>query len=88
VAGCLALGSCPLATLDDYYADLNNARDKDKVLVSDYNLQAYVPVPVEGALPVKEITNREDMVIHVVRKNTEAQVLDGDFAAFVLGSVY
>jgi hypothetical protein len=70
--------------MDDYYSDI----PKPDTPVSDYNLQAYVPVPSAGALPVKEISNREDMVVRVVWKDAEGRPLEGDFAAFVLGSVY
>jgi hypothetical protein len=73
--------------MDDYDIETRTL-DIGDTLISDYNLQAYVPIPIEGAAPVKEINNRADMSVRVVWKDAGGLPLDDSFVAFVLGTVY
>ncbi|MDR1250956.1 MAG: hypothetical protein LBK62_02200, partial [Treponema sp.] len=56
--------------------------------VGNYNLQAYVPVPTAGTVPVKTNTGRGDVDIAVVWKDAAGQALGESFDQFVLGVVY
>ncbi|MDR1249709.1 MAG: hypothetical protein LBK63_10435 [Treponema sp.] len=47
--------------------------------ITNYDLRTYVPVPVEGAAPVKAVTSRRDVDVTVVWK---------DSGAFQPGTVY
>jgi hypothetical protein len=56
-------------------------------LVVSYDLQAYVPTPRAGAVPVKNIAIRRDMDVAVVWKNSSGDVIP-DLAEFIQGTMY
>jgi hypothetical protein len=64
-----------------------NERKTDSYILT-YDLQTYIPIPVEGTVPVKTVTNRRDIDITVVWKNEDDQAIPEPFDTFVLGTVY
>jgi hypothetical protein len=61
----------------------------ERLVVTDYNLQRYVPVPVEGEPPVKALPNRVDIAIEVAWKDAAGNAIPNDgFDVFVSGTVY
>jgi hypothetical protein len=81
--------SCPFPIGPEWTKIIDDGSSKrtDSPILN-YDLQAYVPVPMAGAAPVKNITNREDMDITAAWKDGAGQALGDDFNAFVLGAVY
>jgi hypothetical protein len=57
-------------------------------VITNYDLQAYVPVPTTGAVPVTEIAGRVDMAGVVNWMNQEGKKITGDFPAFDNGETY
>jgi hypothetical protein len=56
--------------------------------IAVYNLQAYVPVPVAGMIPVKDVTNRGDMVIGVKWMDEGGNDITGSLDTFEQDTVY
>jgi hypothetical protein len=88
-AVCLALWGCPLTTMDDYYVSkTSQSQNNEDLVVREYNLQAYVPAPTAGAVPVKAVEGRRDLEGAVVWMDADGQALPESFAVFELGAVY
>jgi hypothetical protein len=92
----LLLATCPLPNGPDWAKDIDDnagtlippvSRDPDSYILN-YDLQAYVPIPVEGGVPIKNVTNRRDMDIIVVWKDENDRVIPEPFNGFVLNTVY
>jgi hypothetical protein len=89
--------ACPMGLIDDLDFDTlrpsvsnptpDNPLTGDFVIV-DYNLQAYVPVPVVGAAPVKSVANRGDMDITVVWKDSGGSDITALLGTFAPDAVY
>jgi hypothetical protein len=63
----LLLAGCPLEMGEDIVQP-GNRNESDagaNTLIANYNLQAYVPVPVAGETPVREIRSRADVEVEV-----------------------
>ncbi|MDR2028855.1 MAG: hypothetical protein LBP93_04875 [Treponema sp.] len=58
-----------------------------QLVIGNYDLQAYVPVPVTGAAPVKTV-NRGDLDLGVVWKNGTGTDITAGLSAFAAGEVY
>jgi hypothetical protein len=56
--------------------------------IATYDLQAYVPIPTAGAVPVKNIENNRSITITAVWKDEAGNGLPESFNAFVKGAVY
>jgi hypothetical protein len=56
--------------------------------ITDYNLQSYVPVPVAGKQPVKQVGNRANIDVRVVWKNNSGKDITESLAKFENGLVY
>jgi hypothetical protein len=56
--------------------------------IATYDLQAYVPIPTAGAVPVKNIENNRNITITAVWKDETGNGLPESFNAFVRGAVY
>jgi hypothetical protein len=87
LAACLV--SCPLPAGPEWtrIIDPKSTGEGAGGSIADYNLQAYVQIPVRGAVPVKTIDSRADMKITVdwkVGDNPPA----GDFTEFIEGAEY
>jgi hypothetical protein len=82
----LLFAGCSFPVGEDYRILL----DDTGMIVIDYNLGAYVPVPVAGETPVKTktIPARTDMDITVVWKDSAGADIINDFAVFTEGVVY
>jgi hypothetical protein len=57
-------------------------------LITNYDLQAYVPVPTAGAAPVKAVLGRQDLEVSVVWRDSNGNDITGDLTAFEEGAVY
>jgi hypothetical protein len=57
-------------------------------LIAVYDLQAYVPVPTAGAIPVEAIEGRQDLGGSVEWKDQDGNSITGSPATFALGVVY
>jgi hypothetical protein len=81
LAVCLA--SCPFPSGPEWtkVTDPKSTIEGGGGFIPDYNLQAYVQIPVRGAIPVKTITSRADMDIAVIWRD-ESGPLGDDFTAF------
>jgi hypothetical protein len=62
--------------------------DAATTTILNYDLQAYVPVTVTGAVPVKSIDNRADMTVEVVWKDAGGADITGRLTAFAQGADY
>jgi hypothetical protein len=64
------LASCAFPIGPEWTRPINTppspGNEKNGSYIVSYDLQAYIPVPVEGMIPVKSITGREDMDVAVV----------------------
>jgi hypothetical protein len=56
--------------------------------IGDYNLQNYVPVPVEGQRPVTEVNREEIRVTAAWYNSTGTPIPNPETATFILGAVY
>ncbi|MDR1596453.1 MAG: hypothetical protein LBR99_01990, partial [Treponema sp.] len=54
-----ALAGCPMDVLEDFIALRSEP-------IVNYDLQAYIPIPTTGAVPVKTVSSRKDMDITVI----------------------
>jgi hypothetical protein len=88
-AALLTLNNCPLPLGDDWKTI--DPVVANSPLITEYNLQAYVPIPVAGEKPVSRVKNRSDLEINVTWMNdydeveiTEALLKDG----FASGETY
>jgi hypothetical protein len=57
-------------------------------VITSYDLQAYVPVPAAGAVPVKVVESRLDLEAAVVWMDGDGTPIAEPFTAFVQGTVY
>jgi hypothetical protein len=62
--------------------------NKVSLIITNYNLQAYVPVPTTGAVPVKAVGSRVDVAATVVWKNQAGAAVNEPFNAFIEEQVY
>jgi hypothetical protein len=83
-AGALAAG-CALPLGEDYILERNNA--KDALVIANYDLQVYVPVPVAGAAPVT-VLSRGDMDVQAVWKDAGGGDITASLSSFAMGEVY
>jgi hypothetical protein len=81
----LVLGGCPLMGTEDFY--FSNT-PKQPITVSNYNLYAYVPIPVEGASPVTAVEGRLDLEVSVVWMDESGNDITGTLDAFVRNAIY
>jgi hypothetical protein len=77
----------PLATMEDYPIESKIQDNKDS-LVRNYNLQAYVPIPAEGVVPVTAVSGRLDLEAAVLWMDETGEDITGTLDAFVLDAVY
>jgi hypothetical protein len=56
--------------------------------ILNYDLQAYIPVPVAVAVPIHTVTTRGDMAVTAVWKDEGGADLGGSFDTFAQGAVY
>jgi hypothetical protein len=73
----------------------NNSDDADITFVTSYNLQKYVPIPLAGEKPVRNLTSREDLTLEAVWKaeqtagsNNFVPIPDDEAYTFDIGTVY
>jgi hypothetical protein len=94
----------PLGKIDTQIDDLgnptrvvrvtyNNSDDAAVTFITDYNLQSYVPIPMAGEKPIRQIDSRTDMEIKVAWKEegpsgTFTAISDKENFTFALGAVY
>jgi hypothetical protein len=70
----------------------NNSDDADITFITDYNLQNYVPIPMEGDEPVQRVASRGDVTVEADWE-VEDPLSPGSFTgaggyAFAIGTVY
>ncbi|MDR2028854.1 MAG: hypothetical protein LBP93_04870 [Treponema sp.] len=70
---------------EDYIIERTN--DRAALVIANYDLQVYVPVPVAGAAPVT-VLSRGDLELRAVWKDAAGIDISGSLSAFVAGDVY
>jgi hypothetical protein len=89
--------ACTMGLIDDLDFDTVRASVSNPIpdnpltgdiLIIDYNLQAYVPVPTTGAVAVKGITSRGDMDITVRWKDSGGSDITALLGTFAPDAVY
>jgi hypothetical protein len=81
--------TCPMPMGKDWERNVDgNARGTGAEYIATYDLQAYVPIPTAGAIPVKKIENNRNIDITAVWKDGAGSELPESFNAFVRGAVY
>jgi hypothetical protein len=78
----LTVAGCPLGVPGDWYSEIRGS------VIADYNLQAYVPVPAAGAVPVKAVDWRRDLEVSVTWLDGEGNDVTGALETFALGAAY
>jgi hypothetical protein len=82
----LILGGCAVPLGEDFTIPRDIEEEKD-FFIADYNLQAYVPVPVTGEQAVKRIAQRGDLEGTVTWKNEAGEELP-NLGTFERATVY
>jgi hypothetical protein len=83
-AGALVAG-CAVPLGKDFILERNNKGTG--LVIGNYDLQVYVPVPVAGAAPVTALS-RGDMEIQAVWRDAAGSDISGTLSSFAIGEVY
>ncbi|MFP3090522.1 hypothetical protein LQZ21_09375 [Treponema sp. TIM-1] len=79
------MGGCALPLGEDYTIERRD--NSASLVIGNYDLQVYVPVPVAGAVPVTALS-RGDLDLQVVWKDAAGNDISGSLSAFTGGEVY
>jgi hypothetical protein len=83
----IVLAGCALPVGDDFSILRENGGSEYTAYITDYNLEAYVPLPYIGDTPVVQVTHRRDLYLQVFWKNAAGQPLDS-LTAFEARTIY
>jgi hypothetical protein len=82
----MTFAGCALPVGDDYVIPRNE--NPGTTYITNYNLQMYVPIPNTGEQPVQGVTNREDVEVKVLWKDTGGTGVPLPFETFLGNTVY
>ncbi|MFP3090523.1 autotransporter adhesin family protein [Treponema sp. TIM-1] len=79
------MGGCALPLGEDY--TIERSDNDTGLVIGNYDLQVYVPVPVAGAVPVTALS-RGDLDLQAVWKDAGGNDISGSLTTFTAGEVY
>jgi hypothetical protein len=69
-------------------ADETGVNNRDAAIITDYNLQVYVPIPINGVVPVKRVTSLPSVDVTVVWRDKDYNDITDSLSVFKVKEVY